>query len=347
MMETSGERRGVWSSLAILLGWGLTAVGSGFVLLHAVPGLQMLNWRAALLAAFIPLGTVAWALAVALFGSGARGWRKAVALVPLCGLVVQLVWLAPYLPGAPPSSASEPGRDGVTLMTLNSRCDGSDSEELAEVLGELRPDLVVLQGAEDRIQESLAEAGMHEVYPHRLFFPMPTLPFCGTAVYSGTPVVETPASTARQPAVRVAAAGGEFALVPADVPGPQGGVAEWESAIAGLGAAAEVHAAAGWPVIVAGDFNAVREHLPFRRLVGEYGGRPLGDGGPAASSGLVNAAEVAGAGWLPTYRADRWFPPLLEIDHVLVSPGIEVREVETVRVGGHAHLALLARVDVR
>ncbi len=71
-------------------------------------------------------------------------------------------------------------------------------------MGELRPDLVVLQGAEDRIRESLADSGLHEVYPHRLFFPMSTLPFfCGTAVYSRTPVVETSASTARQAAVRV------------------------------------------------------------------------------------------------------------------------------------------------
>lgn len=146
--------------------------------------------------------------------------------------------------------------------------------------------------------------------------------------------------------MRVRAEGGEFVLVPADVPGPQGGVAAWESAIAGLGVAAEAHGAEGWPVVVAGDFNAVREHLPFRRLVGERAGGWLGDGGEAASSGLVNAAEAAGAGWQPPYRADRWLPPLIEIDHVLVSPGIEVGAVETVRVGGHAHLALVAWVRV-
>ncbi len=91
-------------------------------------------------------------------------------------------------------------------------------------------------------------------------------------------------------------------------------------------------ASEGWPVVVAGDFNAVREHLPVRRLV-----RP---------DGLVDAAEASGAGWLPTYRADRWYPPLIQIDHVFVTPEIDVGPVETVRVREHAHLALVAWLQV-
>ncbi len=51
-------------------------------------GGRLLNWREALLAAFIPLGTGAWALAVVLLGFAARRWRKVLALVLLCGLVV-------------------------------------------------------------------------------------------------------------------------------------------------------------------------------------------------------------------------------------------------------------------
>lgn len=76
----------------------------------------------------------------------------------------------------------------------------------------------------------------------------------------------------------------------------------------------------------------MREHAPFRRLL--------------ADTGVRNAADVAGAGWLPTFPADRWYPPLLEIDHVLVSPGIAVSALETLRVAGHAHLGLVAHVNV-
>lgn len=48
--------------------------------------------------------------------------------------------------------------------------------------------------------------------------------------------------------------------------------------------------------------------------------------------GLVGAAVASGAGWLPTYRADRWCPPLIQIDDVFVIPGIDADTVETVRV---------------
>lgn len=87
------------------------------------------------------------------------------------------------------------------------------------------------------------------------------------------------------------------------------------------------------PVLVAGDFNAVREHGPLRRLLGRFG--------------LESAAEQAGAGWVPTYPADTWYPPVLAIDHVLVGPGLEAVGVETVRIGGYAHLALVVEVRAR
>ena len=58
------------------------------------------------------------------------------------------------------------------------------------------------------------------------------------------------------------------------------------------------------PTIVAGDFNAVDDHGPMQQLRG---------------LGLKSATDVLGAGWLPTYPANRRFPPLLPIDHVLVN----------------------------
>lgn len=218
------------------------------------------------------------------------------------------------------------------------------------VLGEQQPGVVVIVGAPERVREHLDESGVLDGHPYLAFFPMGHLPSCGTAVYARVRVGEVADSPV--PAVRLAVEGGPVVLVPADVPGPQDGVAAWEQEIAALGETAAGQVAAGWPVVVAGDFNAVREHLPFRRLVGDglvggglVGGGPAG-GGPA-DAGLVNAAEAAGGGWMPTYRADRppW-PPVLEIDHVLVSGGVEVGSIEAVRVGGHAHLALLAWVRV-
>ncbi len=264
-----------------------------------------------------------------------------VALVAVAGLALQLSWASGYAP----ARTLAPGPMGTSLFTLNARCDSKGREDLVRVLGERRPGVVVIVGAPERVREHLDESRVMDGHPHRAFFPMGHLPSCGTAVYARVPVEKVADSPV--PAVRLEVEGGPVVLVPADVPGPQDGVAVWEQEIAALGEAAGGQVASGWPVVVAGDFNAVREHLPFRRLVdgGLDGGGPAGDG--TADAGLVNAAEAAGGGWMPTYRADRppW-PPVIEIDHVLVSGGVEVGSIETVRVGGHAHLALLAWVRV-
>lgn len=174
---------------------------------------------------------------------------------------------------------------------------------------------------------------MGDLYPNKIFFPMAGRPSCGTIVYSASPLEEVASSSSmEQPAVRILLGGVAAVLVPADVPGPQNGVGPWVGAIAGIGHAAAVAVGEGLPVVVAGDFNAVQEHLPFRRLL---------DGGL-----LVDATVESGAGWLPTYRADGWYPPLIQIDHVLVSPGISVGRVESVEVGQNAHRALIAWLRV-
>ncbi len=329
------------SSFGLVLAWVLVAVGGGFALLYAVPELQLVHPRVAMVAAFIPVGMVAWSLALVLFLAAGRGWGRLVALVAVAGLALQLTWVSGYLPARTLAT----GPVGTSLFTLNARCDSKGREDLARVLGERGPGVVVIVGAPERVREHLDESGVLDGHPYRAYFPMDHLPSCGTAVYARVPVEEVADSPV--PAVRLEVEGGPVVLVPADVPGPQDGVVAWEQEIAALGEAAAGQVAAGWPVIVAGDFNAVREHLPFRRLVdgGLVRGEPAG--GESAGAGLVNAAEAAGGGWMPTYRADRppW-PPVLEIDHVLVSGGVEVGSIETVRVGGHAHLALLAWVRV-
>ena len=337
----AGRRRGIVSSFGLVLAWALVAVGGGFALLYAVPELQLVNRRVAMIAAFIPVGIVAWSLALVLFLAAGRGWEKLAALVAVAGLALQLSWISGYVP----ARTLVPGPVGTSLFTLNARCDSKDREDLVRVLGERGPGVVVIVGAPERLRGYLDESGVLDGHPYRRFFPMGHLPSCGTAVYARVPVGEVADSPV--PAVRLAVEGGPVVLVPADVPGPQDGVSAWEQEIAALGETAAGQVAAGWPVVVAGDFNAVREHLPFRRLVD--GGLVRGGlaGGESAGAGLVNAAEAAGGGWMPTYRADRppW-PPVIEIDHVLVSGGVEVGSIETVRVGGHAHLALLAWVRV-
>ena len=83
------------------------------------------------------------------------------------------------------------------------------------------------------------------------------------------------------------------------------------------------------PVIAAGDFNATTDHVQFRNLL---------------AHGYDDATEQAGAGYLPTYPNDRWFGPVIGIDHVLVRGGIAADRADTLELPGSDHRGLLVRV---
>jgi endonuclease/exonuclease/phosphatase (EEP) superfamily protein YafD len=87
------------------------------------------------------------------------------------------------------------------------------------------------------------------------------------------------------------------------------------------------------PLVVAGDFNATRYHPSFRRLLSER----LGD-----------AHERRGRGWATTWPRDRWpLPPLMRLDHVLVSPDIGVRSVREGLGQGSDHRPIIVELVLR
>jgi endonuclease/exonuclease/phosphatase family metal-dependent hydrolase len=82
------------------------------------------------------------------------------------------------------------------------------------------------------------------------------------------------------------------------------------------------------PLVVSGDFNATRYHPSFRSLLSDR----LGD-----------AHERHGRGWAMTWPGDQWpLPPLMRIDHVLVSPDIGVRSVREGLGQGSDHRPIIA-----
>lgn len=84
------------------------------------------------------------------------------------------------------------------------------------------------------------------------------------------------------------------------------------------------------PVLVAGDFNATMDHRPYRALLdGAY----------------RDAAVSAGAGILPTYAADRWYPAAIAIDHILLRDAL-AHQVHTVALPGSDHRGIWAAITV-
>ncbi|MFT4295961.1 MAG: endonuclease/exonuclease/phosphatase family protein [Micropruina sp.] len=81
------------------------------------------------------------------------------------------------------------------------------------------------------------------------------------------------------------------------------------------------------PTVVAGDFNSVDDHPTMQALYAD---------------GFRSAADLAGAGFVRTWPADRRFPPLIAIDHVLVDDRLTATSLSTFDVPGTDHLGLRA-----
>ena len=94
----------------------------------------------------------------------------------------------------------------------------------------------------------------------------------------------------------------------------------------------ELAGAAG-PHLVAGDFNASRDHRVFRDIL---------------RAGFVDCADAARQRHWPgfTWPADRRYPPLMRLDHVLGSqPGCVVHQARTMRIPGTDHRGVLAVLE--
>jgi endonuclease/exonuclease/phosphatase (EEP) superfamily protein YafD len=90
----------------------------------------------------------------------------------------------------------------------------------------------------------------------------------------------------------------------------------------------------GAPVlrILAGDVNATLDHRELRAL--------LGDGG------YVDAGDATGHGLRMTWPANRRYPAVIAIDHVLVDPRVAVRSLETYKIAGSDHRAVVVAVSL-
>jgi endonuclease/exonuclease/phosphatase family metal-dependent hydrolase len=90
--------------------------------------------------------------------------------------------------------------------------------------------------------------------------------------------------------------------------------------------------AAGEPQVVAGDFNATRDHGPFRELL---------------AAGFLDCADASQNRSWPgfTWPASGRALPVLRLDHVLVSPTATVPLTRTIRVPRTDHHGVLAVIE--
>ena len=321
------QRRPVRSAQPALVVAGLAALVPAAVLafLRLVPPTDDAT---ALVASFIPYGAVPGLVAAVCLGVAllrARG-RAALALSTLLALVVlggHLAWQAPlFVPDG--RAAAGPG---LTLLSLNNLEGRADPDQVVAAASEA--DVVVLLEMTSEAMTALDQRGWRQRFPYTAGASSAAV--TNTVVFSRYPLADsaqigegsfdqwlTTVAVPELGAVRLAA------VHPCN---PYCGSGRWTDEHARLEQA--VRPDLRGLLVVAGDFNAVDDHGPMQRL------RRLG---------LRSATDLLGAGWLPTYPANRTVPPLLAIDHVLVSQRLTATSLRRVPVDGTDHLGLLATV---
>ena len=300
-----------WAVALVLL-----VVAAGALLLHFVPT----PWQP--LVAITALAHYAmWAapvgLAVAL---GLRRWRTVGAAVVLTALV-----LAVQVP--PTVGADARGARSLVVLQANLKVGAADPDALVRIVRRTHADLLATEELTTGEQQRLLAAGLGRLLPYRFTKPLPD-GGGGLGLWSRYPLGagrDVPGFWLGVVSAHVRLPGGEATFVGVHLTPPYPyPIGRWRHEIARLH---RVLPATG-RVVAAGDFNATTDHAQFRDLL---------------EHGYDDAAERAGAGYLPTYPDDRWYGPVIGIDHVLVRGGVGVRRADTVELPGSDHRALLVR----
>jgi len=280
----------------------------------------------ALIAAFIPYSLLAYLVAlVCLVVASARARRRAVLLsitaVVLVLTSAHVAWLAPlFVPDQRPAATA-----GFTLLSINMHDGMADQTTLSEHAEQA--DIVILIETTPPALKALKQDGnWDQRFPYSIGDPRDDV--SNTAIYSRLPLSGTLLgqtsfhqwdATVEVPEI------GSVRLLAVHPCNPYCGGGRWATEHSALRdvVAADLER----PTIVAGDFNAIDDHGPMQQLRG---------------LGLKSATDVVGAGWQPTYPANRIFPPLMPIDKVLINSQLTATSITTFKNQGSDHLGLIA-----
>ena len=259
----------------------------------------------------------------------ARRWGLAGAALSLS--VANIAWLR-QLSAIGKAAVVPAGVTRIRLLTANILDINTEVALLAADLMDSGADLMLLQEVSEQHLADLRAAGVLDAYPFQILAPSER-PH-GSAILSKLPIstggIIKAAGYPMTRAEVVTAAGIVVVLnVHPLAPSIPQQVAEWHAQLAALTRLAGDETG---PLIVAGDFNATADHLPFSQLLG---------------IGLRDAFDEAGRGigatW-PSWR--RPMIPVMRLDHVLVRGPITVLSAEVQDSRGSDHRRVSVAVAV-
>ncbi len=302
-----------------VIAWIATLTGAAGIALH----FSRLGSRVVVLAA----SGAPYLMGAALIGvvgfAALRSWRSAAVAV-----VVAVIGAWIVVPLYIERSGSGDGPE-LTVMQSNLLFDGADPAAVVDEVRARNISLLTVNELTPAAVAGLGRAGLDGLLPFRHLSPGRT--GAGTGIWSAYPLsdtVEYDGFVLNQLSATATVPGAGPVTVYAFHPVPPVfGTQVWSDELSRLHAIID-RAPRDRPVIVGADFNATYDHAQFRAML---------------SGRYADAAEQAGAGYLATYPTDKRWPPLVGIDHILLSRG-HAATVETARIPGADHRALIARV---
>jgi endonuclease/exonuclease/phosphatase (EEP) superfamily protein YafD len=290
------------------------------------------------LAALAPVGALL-ALAGAAVAAAAAWWLLLPLLVPA---LILAWWQRP--PGRPPGPVPAPGGTALPgtglsttgpmrVLTVNIKGGRADPDTVLDCLRQHRVDILAVQEMTAEWLLAVQQAGVTGLLPFGHADPRPGSAGAGLwARWPLTPLAPVPGTKNATPRARVEPAAGQPVTVTVVHPAAPVNRQErrWQQDLETVAAAL---AGSTGPHLVAGDFNASRDHRVFRDIL---------------RAGFVDCADAAQQRHWPgfTWPADRRYPPLMRLDHVLGSrPGCVVHQARTMRVAGTDHRGVLAVLE--
>jgi endonuclease/exonuclease/phosphatase (EEP) superfamily protein YafD len=264
---------------------------------------------------------------LAALGLAAASRRRPLALVAGALVAAHLVWAAPDLRPDRPRLVHAGDGPRLRLFSANVLYVNGDMGGIAEELRASRPDVVALQEVSPLNLAALEATGVLADYPYRLV--APRLDPFGSAVLSRLPLEDSELLlVAGLPLPRTTVVVGDrrVRLYDTHTRAPMGrGIGTWKAQLAELRRLVE---AEDGPRVVAGDLNATSGHRAYRDLL---------------EGGLRDAYVERGRWWAATWPRNRWWaPPVVRLDHVLVSPEVAVVDVREGAGQGSDHRPVIA-----
>ncbi|MFW2512916.1 endonuclease/exonuclease/phosphatase family protein [Demequina sp. SO4-13] len=304
----------------------------------AVPvATRLLGWEPgplAIVVALMPWVTLAALLTVLLSVLARAPWLTATSAVvaALC-----VAWQVPLFVG----ETAPAGDEEIIVASVNMSFGRASADDVVRLVDDVNVDVLSAQEVTPEAVEALAAAGLDELLPYSEVAAEPGV--TGTGLWSRSPLIAAesldgftgPHSrdgyVSRAVRGEIDIAGGAVTVLAVHPAAP--GLFDhsgWDASMSSLTAYLEAQSD---PMLVIGDFNTTRDHRAFRDI---------------ESLGYVDAADQAGAGFLPTFPQERGPHPVAAIDHVMVRDApLNAVDVRTVSVDGADHRALVVTYATR